>query len=383
MLKDYICGNMTKKLVIGIDVRDLKIAKTGARTYLEEILNEFKSNDHGCEIKYFDSPFPVYTRRNRFLKLTEHIRFFFWKQLILPIRAYINGCDLLFCTDYFVPYIHLGYKPIPMFYDAFFYEYPEQCNPLWLKMFKTLGVSAAKRAPYIITLSEYSKQRLAHFTNLDPDKIIPIHLAPKKTAAKKTDPNFIPMFNTPTAKFILHVGVLEKRKNLVRLIEAFKRLRDNGHTDYSLVLVGQPSSKDELDDSSEIMKTIEREELQDFVMMHGYASDHELAYFYNYASLYVFPSLNEGFGLPVLEAFHHKLPVLVANNTSLPEVGGNAVLTFDPLNTNDITDKMKQVIECPELRKKMSQMGFERLKLFSWEQTASELVKIFNRAVNK
>ena len=374
---------MTKKLVVGIDVRDLKIAKTGARTYLEEILNEFKSNDHGCEIKYFDSPFPVYTGSSKFLKLIEHVRFFFWKQLVLPIKAYAHNCDLLFCTDYFVPYIHLGYKPIPMFYDAFFYEYPEQCNPLWLKMFKTLGVSAAKRAPYIITLSEYSKTRLVHFTGIDPDKIIPIHLAPKKTAAKKTDPDFIPSFKTPTSKFILHVGVLEKRKNLVRLVEAFKLLRGKGHTDYSLVFVGQPSSKDEMDGSSELMATIQREQLQDFVMMSGYASDDDLAYFYKHASAYVFPSLNEGFGLPILEAFHHQLPVLVSNNTCLPEVGGDAVLCFDPFDTEDISQKIQMVINNPEVRENLIKRGNERLKLFSWEKNADELVKIFKRAVDK
>ncbi len=374
---------MNKSLIIGIDIRDLKIAKTGAKTYLEEILNEFKSDDHGCEIKFFDTSIPVYTGSNKFLKLIEHVRFFFWKQLALPIKAYAHHCDLLFCTDYFVPYIHLGYKPIPMFYDAFFYEYPEQCNPLWLKMFQTLGVNAAKRAPYIITLSEYSKTRLAHFTGIDPDKIIPIHLAPKKTAAKKTDPDFIPSFKTPTSKFILHVGVLEKRKNLVRLVEAFKLLRNEGFTGYSLVFVGQRSSKDEMDGSTELLAAIQRENLEDFVMMSGYASDDELAYFYKYASMYVFPSLYEGFGLPVLEAFYHQLPVLVADNTCLPEVGGDSVLCFDPLDTNDIFLKMKLLIDHPDLRENLIKKGNERLKLFTWEKNAAELVEVFKRAVKK
>lgn len=371
-----------KKIVIGIDVRDLRIAKTGAKTYLEEILNEFKYDNHGCEIKFLDFPFPVYGGRNKFLKLVEHIRFFFWKQIALPIKAYANNCDVLFCTDYFVPYIHLGYKPIPMFYDAFFYEYPEQCNPLWLKMFNILGLAAAKRAPFIITLSEYSKKRLIHFTDLDPNKIIPIHLAPKKTAAQKTDPDFKPSFKTPTSKFILHVGVLEKRKNLVRLVEAFKQLRDMGHSDYSMVFVGQPSSKDDLDGSNEIIATIKREKLENYVMMYGYASDDELAYFYKYASLYVFPSLNEGFGLPVLEAFHHQLPVLVSNNTCLPEVGGDAVLCFDPFDISDIRQKIERVIVSPELRNNLIQKGNERLKLFSWEKNAQELIKTFRAAIN-
>jgi glycosyltransferase involved in cell wall biosynthesis len=372
-----------KKIVVGIDVRDLRIAKTGAKTYLEEILTEFKYDNHGCEIKFLDAPFPVYSGRNKFLKLIEHIRFFFWKQVVLPIKAYLNNCDVLFCTDYFVPYIHLGFKPIPMFYDSFFFEYPDQCNPLWLKMFNTLGLAAAKRAPFIITLSEYSKSRLVHFTDLDPKKIIPIHLAPKKTAAKTTNPDFKPSFRTPTSKFILHVGVLEKRKNLVRLVEAFKQLRNMGHTDYSLVFVGQPSSKDELDGSSEIIEAVKTEKLEDYVMLYGYASDDDLAYFYKYASLYVFPSLNEGFGLPVLEAFHHQLPVLVADNTCLPEVGGDAVLCFDPFDVEDIRQKIESVIINIELRDNLILKGNERLKLFSWKKNAEELVKIFKLAINK
>lgn len=371
------------KLVVGIDVRDLRIAKTGGKTYLEEIINEFNKNDHGCEIKFLDFPFPVYSGRNKFFKLIEHVRFFFWKQLLLPVKAYLNNCDVLFCTDYFVPYVHLGYKPIPMFYDAFFNEYPEQCNPVWLKMFNSLGVGAAKRAPFIITLSEYSKRRLAHFTGIEAEKFIPIHLAPKTTAIKKTDPNFTPSFKTPTKKFILHVGVLEKRKNLVKLVEAFKLFRDRGHEDYSLVFVGQPSSKDELDGSLDIQEAIQKEGLENFVMLYGYANDDELAYFYDYASLYVFPSLNEGFGMPVLEALHHQLPVLVSNNTCLPEIGGDAVLCFDPYDIEDICEKLQMIAENPELRQDLIKRGDEHLKLFSWNRTASELVKIFHRAVNK
>jgi glycosyltransferase involved in cell wall biosynthesis len=97
--------------------------------------------------------------------------------------------------------------------------------------------------------------------------------------------------------------------------------------------------------------------------------------------MYVFPSLNEGFGIPVLEAFKNNLPVLVANNTCLPEVGGNAVLQFNPLDTDDIAKKIKTVLDDAELRKDMINKGQERLKLFSWENTAIKLIEVFKKAI--
>lgn len=374
---------MSQKIRVGLDIRDLRIAKTGSRTYLEEIYNQFKSNQYDCEFVYFDTSIPVYTGRYKAFKLIEHIRFFIWKQLILLVRARLNKCDILFCTDYFVPYFTPGFKAIPVFYDTFFYEYPGHYNSQWLKLFKWIGVNAAKKAPVIITITEYTRNRISHFTGINRSKIKSIHLAPKKMAVAESEPGYSPAFKIPTSKFILHVGTQEKRKNLVRLIEAFKLLRLAGHTDYSLVLVGQPSPKMDMDDSSAIQETISRLDLREYVITPGYASDNDLAYFYKHAWMYAFPSINEGFGLPVLEAFHHQLPVIIADNTCLPEVGGDAVLCFDPFKVEDISQKMKELIENDELRSELIRKGTERLKLFSWEKNAEELIKTFKAAVNK
>lgn len=374
---------MSKKLKIGIDIRDLRIAKTGSKTYLEEVCHQFKSGNYDCAFVYFDTSFSVYTGRYKIFKLIEHIRFMFWKQLILPIKARLNNCDILFCTDYFVPYFTPGFKAIPVFYDAFFYEYSSHYNSTWLKLFKWIGVSAAKKAPFIITITEYTRNRISYFTGIHKDKIKAIHLAPKKMAVAEAEPGYVPGVSIPTSKFILHVGTLEKRKNLVRLIEAFKLVHQAGHTDYTLILVGQPSPKYDMDDSEAIHKTIHRLGLKDHVLTPGYASDKDLAYFYKYAEMYVFPSINEGFGLPVLEAFHHQIPVIVSDNTCLPEVGGNATLCFDPFNVEEISRTIKELIEVQGLREELIIKGTERLKLFSWEKNTRELIKTFQAAVNK
>lgn len=374
---------MSKKIKVGLDIRDLRIAKTGSKTYLEEIYNQFKSDKYDCEFVFFDTSFPVYTGHYKLLKLIEHIRFIIWKQIMLPFKANFNKCDILFCTDYFVPYFTPGFKAIPVFYDAFFFEYSSHYNSQWLKLFKIFGVSAAKKAPVIITITEYTRKRIAYFTGIDLQKIKAIHLAPKKMAVAEPKPGYIPTFNIPTSKFILHVGTLEKRKNLVRLIEAFNLLRISGHKEYSLILVGQPSPKSDMDDSAAIHEVIERLNLREFVLTPGYASDLDLAYFYKYAEIYAFPSINEGFGVPVLEAFHHQLPVIVADNTCLSEVGGDAVLCFNPFNVEDISQKMKALIEDDNLKSELIKRGIERLKQFSWEKNALELIKTFNAAFNK
>ncbi len=374
---------MSKKLKIGVDIRDLRIAKTGSKTYLEEIYHQFKSGKYDHEFVYFDSLFSVYQGRSKALKLIEHIRFIIWKQLTLPIKARKNRCDILFCTDYFVPYFTPGFIAIPIFYDAFFYEYSNHYNSIWLKIFKFLGVNAAKRAPFLITITEYTRNRISYFTKIDKEKIKTIYLAPKKIAVTKPEPGYIPSISIPTSKFILHIGTLEKRKNLVRLIEALKLVHEAGYTDYSLILAGQPSPKTDMDDSKNIHEAINALGLQSHVLTTGYVNDKDLAYFYAKAEIYAFPSINEGFGLPILEAFHHQIPVIVANNTCLQEVGGDAVLSFNPFDVQEIAESIKTIIKSPKLREELIFKGNQRLKLFSWEKNAEELLETFQKAVNK
>ncbi|RZK16536.1 MAG: glycosyltransferase family 1 protein, partial [Pedobacter sp.] len=337
----------TKPIVVGIDIRDLKIAKTGTKTYLEEICKEFKKGKPGFEFYFFDSLLPIYNGKNKALKLLEHLRFFFWKQAILPFLSVINHCDIVFCTDFFVPYININFKTIPVFHDAFFWEYPEHYNKYWLKIFHHLGVKAAQKSPYVIAPTVYAKNRIAHFSTLDADKIVVISEAPKTLSQNKVLSTGT--INLKTEKFFLHIGTFEKRKNLSCLVEALHSLHCQGYTNYSLVLCGQFSPKNDMDGSTEILNAIQKYNLADYVIMPGYVSDNDLSWFYSNADLYLFPSLNEGFGLPILEAFQHFLPVIVANNTCLPEVGANAVLTFDPYDVDDLVSKIKSIILNPDL----------------------------------
>jgi len=187
-------------------------------------------------------------------------------------------------------------------------------------------------------------------------------------------------FKLINRNYLLHVGAMYKRKNIPALIYAFQRVK-TAHPGLKLVLAGSPPSKDLGNDWKLIQNAIAETKLQDEVVFTGYLSDTDLAGIYQHALLYVFPSVNEGFGIPILEAFKYDLPVLVANNTCLPEVGGNAVITFDPFNVDEMATQINKILSDAELRNQMITKGRERLKLFSWKIAAEKLVELFRKAV--
>lgn len=377
---------MSKKLIIGVDIRDLRIAKTGTKTYLEELCKEFKRlENEQFSFHFLDTCIPVYTGEKKLLKLIEHLRYQIWKQCLLPVKAWIKSCDVLFCTDNVVPYIHLGYETVPVFHDAFFFEDPNHYNKTWLWLLLKTAVPAALRSFAVITPTEYAKKRIIHFTGLSPEKIIPIYEGPKTFYPYLTGEAelLLAQFELQKKKYLLHVGVMNKRKNIPALIRAFYLMKKTGYSDLKLVLTGNKVSKKHSNDYLEISDTIERLGLENQVIFTGYLSDQQLGYIYKNALLYVFPSVNEGFGIPILEAFYHQIPVLVADNTCLPEVGGDAVLTFNPFSDAEIADTIKKVVNDPDLQRKLIDKGNERLMKFSWENTAKELLTVFKSSQTK
>jgi glycosyltransferase involved in cell wall biosynthesis len=376
---------MLKPLTIAVDVRDLRVAKTGTRTYLEELCKEFKKMESSeLHFHFLDTGIPVYTGSNKLFKYIEHARYQLWKQLVLPLKAFFKSCDIVFCTDNFVPLIRLGYKTIPVFHDAFFFESPETYGKLWLWLYMKTAVPAAKKSPFVITPTNYSKKQIGHFTKIPDNKLIVIHEGPKElmhTGDANNAEHMLSSLSLSAGNYILHVGSMFKRKNIPMLIDAFARVKSLGYTNLKLVLAGPTPANNFDSDFKLILDAIETHKLANEVVLTGYLSNQQLGELYQNALMYVFPSVNEGFGIPILEAFKNNLPVLVADNTCLPEVGGNAVLQFDPFDPDDIAEKIKTVLDNADLRKDMISKGQERLKLFSWENTAIKLIGVFKKAV--
>jgi len=374
-----------KKQKIGIDIRDLKIAKTGAHTYLSELCKAIKNSEQDLQFEYvfLDTLLPIYTGSSKIGKLCEQINYILWKQVTLPIKALLNGCKLVFCTDYFVPYMHLGFTTVPVFHDAFIWEYPSHYNKYWLGLFKTFGVSAAKKASAVVTVTSYAKNQIAKYSGIDSTKIVPIHIGPKSIIAENefravVDHSIEPLLNK---KYILHVGTIEKRKNLTTLLAAFEMLLQNNPQDLYIIIVGQKSNKPTLKDDA-VFEMVEASSLlKEHVIFTGFLSDSQTAQLYKHAALYVFPSINEGFGIPILEAFAHKVPVLASNNSCLPEVAGNAAISFDPYNPDALSTLIAETLHDQALLETLQQKGTERLTHFTWGKTLTALEAVFERSI--
>jgi len=375
---------MAKPLVIGVDIRDLRVAQTGTKTYLEELCAEFRSmQNNELEFHFLDTSIPVYTGKQKLLKWIEHFRYQLWKQVVFPFKAMLRGCDVVFCTDNFAPIVHLGFQTIPVFHDAFFFENPEHYGKLWLWLYHQTAIPAGKRSAFVVVPTVYSQKQINHYTQIPMEHLMVIPEGPK--SLEKIDAGqstkILERFKLADKSYLLHVGSMYKRKNIPALIHAFKKIKDSGYADLKLVLAGSPPSKTLGNDFDLIQQAIEETRLQHDVILTGYLSDIELAEVYQHALLYAFPSVNEGFGIPILEAFKYDLPVVVANNTCLPEVGGDAVITFDPFDTNDMAQKIKSVLDDAQLQKQMIAKGHERLKQFSWKIAAEQLVELFKKAL--
>lgn len=225
----------------------------------------------------------------------------------------------------------------------------------------------ATRADLILTDSNHAGEDIVRLLGAPAGKVTVIPLAADdfQPAAGPLDPAILSRFGLSGAPFFLYVGANEERKNLVRLREALGRLRGQG-SDAELVICGPEEPRD----------TPERG-----VRWVGRVSEAELRGLYRSALAFVFPSLYEGFGLPVLEAMASGTPVLCSNATSLPEVAGEAALYFDPLDVLAMTTAMDRCLREPALRERLRAGGLERAQHFRWEDTARRTLAAFDHLV--
>lgn len=282
--------------------------------------------------------------------------------------------DLFHATDHLIP----KFKNIPVvatLMDAIPLSHPEWVRTRLATLKRWLWQRTANWADHIVTISEYSKQEIIKHFDISHDRISVIPLGVDQryfqriTLSKKQE--VIARLALPSC-FFLCLGTLQPRKNVSRVLDAHNLLPISLRKEVPLIVVGRAGWG-----SDRLIGRLRGSDGEDSVRWLEYLSDQDVRVLLQSALALVFPSLCEGFGLPVIEAFASGLPVITSNTTSLPEVAGDAALLVNPENTAEISDAMKLIIDSAETREKLVQAGLARGRMFSWQSCAEETLAVY------
>jgi glycosyltransferase involved in cell wall biosynthesis len=248
-------------------------------------------------------------------------------------------------------------RAVATFHDLFVMT-GEYSTPEFRARFTEQARDAARRADAIIAVSEFTKQQVVSLLGVPASRIHVVHHGARRLSlpAKARE------------KIILNVGAIQKRKNIIRLVTAFAAVDSS----WRLVLAGSRGFG-----SDKVMWAIEQSPARDRIMATGYISAEELAEWFARASIFAFPSLDEGFGMPVLEAMSAGVPVVTSNRSALPEVAGDAALLVDPDDTDSLARALRDLIADEHRRRDLARRGAARVQEFTWEKAARETWAVY------
>jgi len=300
----------------------------------------------------------------------------FWHRLRipLPVEAFIGPVDVFHSPDFVLPPQRRGARLLTV-HDLSFMRYPEGATPSLRRYLNTVVPRSIARADLVLADSESTKRDLAELLDVSPERVRVVYAG--------VEPRFRPMFDDEHLRavarryeldppFILAVGTLEPRKNLQRLFQAYALLRQRMAFAPRLVVVG---ARGWLTD--DIFAALEASGIAAHVRFPGFVHDEDLPAVYNLACLFAFPSLYEGFGIPPLEALACGVPVACSNASSLPEVVGDAALTFDPTDVEAMVEAMLRLLTDGDLRADLIARGRARAERFTWPAAAADLLAAY------
>lgn len=359
---------------IGITARGLSERSGGAKQYIDSLISSLLEIDRANEyFLFYDSPSHLgrYPSANEiYLRIPSK---FLWDHLGVPYLAWKYGVDVLFCPKNVVPNF-VRCKTVVTVLDLTHFKFPQEYK--WTdKYYMRLFIPPSlKKADGIIAISENTKRDIVDFFGVDPKTVTAIPLAPDVKYRAISDS----MQKESTRKrygidhpFIFYPGVLSPRKNIITLVRAFDKIKDK--IPHKLIFTAGRSWGD-----SPVYKMIEELGIKDRVITIGHVDASDMPILYSSADLLVYPSLYEGFGLPIIEAMSCGCPVVSSNTTSIPEVAGDAAITVDPADIEGFSDAVLRVLTDRGLRDEMVRKGFIQALKFSWKKTATETLAVFN-----
>lgn len=369
---------------IGIDARyALRKSRRGIGNYILHLLKEFDllRPDRVTFYLYGDrmaDPDVIeYFQKTPFvLRILDSPNLAWWEQVALPLAARREGVDLLHCPANIGPVLFKPCAVVTTIHDVIEFR-RDQFGDKKLSFrhrfsrFYRMGVlpRVSRMSDLVISVSEYSRQDISQVLKIPLEKIRVTYEAPMDVDQPPGRTELFSRLGIGAGDYIFALGAVDRRKNTARLLKAFRRLRAETGASISLVVAG-----------------IERLEtfaplVGEGVYLFDFLPDENIAALYKHALFFVYPSLYEGFGLPVLEAMSQGTPVLCSATTSVGEVAGEGALMCDPEDINDLVVKMRLLIENPGVRKELVERGYRRAKEFSWGRCARQTLAVYTEAL--
>lgn len=356
----------------------------GTETYARELLYSLEElNEDDIYVLFMNRESAEWKvpRDSRFIRVTCEVNArnpvsrYLYEQFRLPFLLKKEKIDILHSLGYMGP-VFTTCRSIVSIHDLL-YDYPG--SPIRKLITYTLLNLVARFADKVITISNNSKKQIQERLRVDASRIVVTYLAPKdRSWVTDEEKQAIRERMGIKGKYILAFSSLSPSKNIPRLIEAYSGFSAVLQEDYRLILVGHIPR-----DGSAIATALKKTGIASKVVFTGYRSDQEIAALLGGATIFVFPSLYEGFGIPVLEAMAARVPVASSTAASLPEVYGDAAVTFDPLSLSEMTDALLKLARDPVLCDICKKRGVENVKRFSWSKAARETHNLYVSLVPK
>lgn len=366
---------------IAIQAADLDNKRIdGTRVYLLNVLKNLG------EIVPEDD-FLIYHKNNFNPELTppsfpnyevKKLKFFrFWTQTRFALNVWRDKVDVLWMPMHNIPLLRRKeMKTVVTIHDLAFKHFPDTFPAKDLFQLNLLTDLAIKKSDKIIAVSQSTKNDILKFyPNIKEDKIKVIYHGfdgelYKKEFGPEIVNEMLSKFHLKKEKYLLYVGAIQPRKNLKTLVKAFEIFKKENKNNIKLVIAGGKAWCWE-----EVIEAIENSAVRDSIILTGRVSFDDLSVLQQNAGIFVFPTLYEGFGIPILEAFAAGTPVISAKNSSLEEVGADAVEYFESLDENELAQKISKVIDNEALKREMVEKGKKQMEKFSWQKCAKETLE--------
>lgn len=363
-----------------MEARSLSTLGGGVRRYTVEVISRILKKSSDEFAVYYDSKkylgmFP--NSKEKAVPVFHPLFRIAWDYFMLPKALKKDRIELV---HYFKPATTPFKKPLSIatMYDVIPLLHPETQTKIQLAYWKKQLPLVAKTCDHLITISESAKNDIVNLLNISPDKITvtPLGVDEKFKRADEEKINAIKEKYSLNSPFFLFVGTIEPRKNIAKLIKAFDSIADQ--VPHELVITGKWGWK--FDDVKEALGNARS---KDKIKILSYVDGVDLVPLYSAADVFVFPSLYEGFGLPVLEALACGVPVITSNVSSLPEAVGENGILINPESEEGIAQSMLKLAQDEALKKDLSQKGTEWAKNFTWEKTAEETLKVYDKVLGR